>query len=224
MPHLKPVQYNRIRSHERPNSQQGFTLVEIAIVLVIVGLLLGAVLKGQELIFNTKIKSTFNLSREMSAALYAYQDRYRMIPGDDSKATTRFPSATPSVRNGNGDGNISVSTTCATGNTTSASENCSALQHLRVAGFIAGSNGEALRTAFGSLAFPGGAAYFYSGAGYSPALGYYSMGMTHKITSSIDSSFDDGDPTTGSFRCQSVTAYDYATPDTRMPSYCSATL
>ena len=65
-------------------SQQGFTLVEIAIVLVIVGLLLGAVLKGQELIFNTKIKSTYNMSRETAAAVYAYQDRYRINPGDDN--------------------------------------------------------------------------------------------------------------------------------------------
>ena len=224
MPHLKPARPHKIRPSERPARQQGFTLVEIAIVLVIVGLLLGAVLKGQELIFNTKIKSTFNLSREMSAALYAYQDRYRVIPGDDYKATTRFPSASPAVRNGNGDGNIAVSTTCSTGATTAASENCSALQHLRVAGFIAGSDGEALRTPFGSLAYPGGALYFFTGAGYAPALGYYSMGMTHKIMSSIDSSFDDGDPTTGVVRCQTITAYDYADPDSRMPSYCSATL
>ena len=37
-------------------------MVEIAIVLVIVGLLLGAVLNGQELIFNSKVKSTYNMS------------------------------------------------------------------------------------------------------------------------------------------------------------------
>ena len=69
MPHLKPARPHKIRPSERPARQQGFTLVEIAIVLVIVGLLLGAVLKGQELIFNTKIKSTFNLSREMQARM-----------------------------------------------------------------------------------------------------------------------------------------------------------
>ena len=63
-------------------SERGFTLVEIAIVLVIIGMLLGAVLKGQELIFNSKVKATYNLSREASAAMYGYQDRYKQLPGD----------------------------------------------------------------------------------------------------------------------------------------------
>ena len=39
------------------NKQSGFTLVEIAIVLVIIGLLLGGVLKGQELINSAKVKN-----------------------------------------------------------------------------------------------------------------------------------------------------------------------
>ena len=42
------------------NRQSGFTLVEIAIVLVIIGLLLGGVLKGQELITQAKIKNVAN--------------------------------------------------------------------------------------------------------------------------------------------------------------------
>ena len=79
----------------KKRNQLGFTLVEIAIVLVIVGLLLGAVLKGQELIFNSKVKSTYNMSKEMAAAIYSYQDRYRRLPGDDTQAATRFPAATP---------------------------------------------------------------------------------------------------------------------------------
>ena len=52
-----------------PRKQAGFTLVEISIVLVIVGLLLGAVLKGQELIFNSKVKASFNLGRELTVAV-----------------------------------------------------------------------------------------------------------------------------------------------------------
>ena len=65
-------------------NQKGFTLVEIAIVLVIIGLLLGGVLKGQELIENSKIKSVTQDFDGISAAYYAYQDRTGTIPGDNN--------------------------------------------------------------------------------------------------------------------------------------------
>src|SRR5690349_19165494 len=65
----------------------GFTLVEIAIVLVIIGLLLGGILKGQEMVTQAKIKNSIADFSGISAAYYGYQDRYRQIPGDDSGAT-----------------------------------------------------------------------------------------------------------------------------------------
>src|SRR5471032_2104216 len=63
--------------------QAGFTLVEIAIVLVIIGLLLGGILKGQEMIVQAKVKNSITDFSGVSAAYYGYQDRYRAIPGDD---------------------------------------------------------------------------------------------------------------------------------------------
>src|SRR5437764_15022750 len=73
---------------ERPMTkrQQGFTLVEIAIVLVIIGLLLGGILKGQEMITQAKIKNVIADFSGVSAAYHGYQDRYRAIPGDDPNA------------------------------------------------------------------------------------------------------------------------------------------
>ena len=68
------------------NRQSGFTLVEIAIVLVIIGLLLGGVLKGQELVNSAKVKNFVNDFRGISAFVYAYQDRFRATPGDDAAA------------------------------------------------------------------------------------------------------------------------------------------
>ncbi len=65
-------------------NQKGFTLVEIAIVLVIIGLLLGGVLKGQELITNSKIKSVTQDFDGIATAYYAYQDRTGEIPGDST--------------------------------------------------------------------------------------------------------------------------------------------
>jgi len=67
--------------------QQGFTLVEIAIVLVIIGLLLGGILKGQEMITQAKIKNSIADFSGISAAYHGYQDRYRAIPGDDANAS-----------------------------------------------------------------------------------------------------------------------------------------
>ncbi len=74
---------------ENVKRQQGFTLVEIAIVLVIIGLLLGGVLKGQELITNAKIKAVTSDFENITAAYYAYQDRTGHMAGDGTNATPR---------------------------------------------------------------------------------------------------------------------------------------
>ena len=51
------------------HSEQGFTLVELAIVMVIIGLLIGGILKGQELIANARISSTVSQLKGLDAAL-----------------------------------------------------------------------------------------------------------------------------------------------------------
>ena len=72
------------------SKQSGFTLVEIAIVLVIIGLLLGGVLKGQEMITSGKAKSLFADKSAIQAAYNTYNDRFRALPGDDRAAAGRF--------------------------------------------------------------------------------------------------------------------------------------
>ena len=88
---------------ESIRKQHGFTLVEIAIVLVIIGLLLGGILKGQEMITQAKIKNSIADFSGISAAYHGYQDRYRAIPGDDAGAAGRWranSSITPRVTAG----------------------------------------------------------------------------------------------------------------------------
>jgi prepilin-type N-terminal cleavage/methylation domain-containing protein len=84
-------------------NQKGFTLVEMAIVLVIIGLLLGGVLKGQELIKNAKVKGIANDVNAVSSAMNGYQDRYRALPGDDKLASVHVNS---NAVNGDGNGII----------------------------------------------------------------------------------------------------------------------
>ena len=64
-----------------PIRSNGFTLVEIAIVLVIIGLLLGGVLKGQELINNAKVRSIADRQISMKVAWFAFLDRFAALPG-----------------------------------------------------------------------------------------------------------------------------------------------
>jgi len=112
--------------------QTGYTLVEIAIVLVIIGLLLGGILKGKELVNQARIKSVVNDLSGATAAYLAYQDRYRAIPGDDPNAATRWASwGTPA---GNGNGYIGG----AYGSNTPTDESRKYWWHLRAAGFVPG--------------------------------------------------------------------------------------
>ena len=78
------------------NGQKGFTLIEIAIVLVIIGLLLGGVLKGQELINTARVRALNNSVDGITAAWFSFQDRYRAFPGDylAARATVNLPGAT----------------------------------------------------------------------------------------------------------------------------------
>ena len=85
-----------------PSKQSGFTLVEIAIVLVIIGLLLGGVLKGQELINSAKVKNMASDFRNLQVMIYGYQDKYKKMPGDDNAAVLRFNLAAGHEGNGNG--------------------------------------------------------------------------------------------------------------------------
>ena len=69
-----------------PRRQHGFTLVEIAIVLVVVGLLLGGILKGQDLVNGARVRNLANMNAGVQAAYYGFIDRYRQVPGDMTAA------------------------------------------------------------------------------------------------------------------------------------------
>lgn len=113
--------------HQR---QTGFTLIEIAIVLVIIGLLLGGVLKGQELITSARVRNLISQQDGVKAAFFGFQDRFRSFPGDYTAAVTNIANVSVAACNagiGNGNGRIEAGT-----------EARLAWEHLSKAGFITG--------------------------------------------------------------------------------------
>jgi prepilin-type N-terminal cleavage/methylation domain-containing protein len=165
-------------------SNKGFTLVELAIVLVIIGIILGAVLKGQELINNAKIKRLYNQYREVLAAVYTYYDKYGKYPGDDPNAATRWSTATPPPASGNNDGLIGGFT-----------ESCQAWYHMRLANILTGTNTQAPSNPYGGSV----------GIGYATVRDLTTMwigfnNVPGDVCQSLDQMYDDGVYNTGSIR------------------------
>ncbi len=116
------------------HKQRGFTLIEIAIVLVIIGLLLGGVLKGQELITSARVRSLISQQDGIKVAYFGFLDRYRALPGDYTSASANINGVGATCGTGNGDGNGQITTTAQ-----GIDERILAWEHLSKAGFISGS-------------------------------------------------------------------------------------
>jgi prepilin-type N-terminal cleavage/methylation domain-containing protein len=186
-------------------NQSGFTLIEIAIVLVIIGLLLGGVLKGQELINSAKVKNLANDFKNIPVFIYGYQDKYKALPGDDPAVANHVGgtlATTPAGKQGNGiiDGNWN--------STTLTDESILFWQHIRLAGFGPGSTTPSV--AAGNDYIPrnavGGAIGITNSsvAADLPITGLKgtyivcSDSIPGKFAKQLDTTLDNGDTTTGS--------------------------
>lgn len=114
--------------------QKGFTLVEIAIVLVIIGLLLGGVLKGQEMIESARIKSVVRDMNGVSTAYNTYLDRFHALPGDELEATMNAR-GWAGTGGGNANGVLTITGNSTFGNT---GEQPGMLRALRASGIVQG--------------------------------------------------------------------------------------
>ncbi len=214
------------KSIARPRGQAGFTLIEIAIVLVIIGLLLGGVLKGQELINNARVKSYANDFRNIPVYIYGYQDRFRALPGDDAAVATRIPGATLATTPAGTVGNGVING--AWNSVTGTDETCLFWQHVRLANLATGSstvNCAVLTGGYYPQNANGGNIGIQSTVGFTTITLPTVMTATYIICSAnilgqfvlqLDQTMDDGNPETGSMRAIRQSALAAATAATTL--------
>ena len=206
-----------------PQSQRGLALVELAIVLVIIGLIIGGILKGQELIASARLKSTLTDIDAIRAASATFQDRYGGFPGDyaEGQAQLGAPNGvtwtSPRCNGGDqlcdGDGIIEGN-----GRT---NETLLFWQHLTLANLISGievaaSVDDSIGAGLPSASIGGGLAVQHQAIG-GRTTHWLRLGTGAALTTgvatgvqadSIDSKVDDGRPGTGSVRVTTAACID----------------
>ncbi len=183
--------------------QSGFTLIEIAIVLVIIGLLLGGILKGQELITSARVRNMADQGNGVQAAYYGFVDRFRNLPGDWQLGPAQ--QAIPGVTSGgNGNGRIDGGEWV---------EPPVVWEHLQRAGFIGGFfqatgappvlDTDAPRNAFNGFIMLSHSANYQGLPGQPPTVRLnlnLGQNVPVGVIRELDVKVDDGRPMTGAFR------------------------
>ncbi len=189
------------------HDSSGFTLIEIALVLVVIGLLLGAaIIKGQELINNSKEKRLARDFEHIPVLIEGYQDKFRAFPGDDPGLAAHLPGATPCSPS-------AVAGKCMLGNgiidgiwndSTVASESYVIWQHLRLAGLDSGSTDVSnLNGDYIPRNMVGGQIGVTSASPIIGLSGTYiicSDAIPGKFVKRLDTALDDGDTAAGFMR------------------------
>jgi prepilin-type N-terminal cleavage/methylation domain-containing protein len=180
--------------------QAGFTLIEIAIVLVIIGLLLGGILKGQELVTGARVRNLISQQDGVKAAFFGFQDRYRAYPGDYAQARVNIAGV---AGDGNGNGRVEPTGT--------PSEQLLVWDHLSHAGFITGTYSASGAASFSTATNPMNPYNIFIDLAYD--ANYYGIGgvgqrhnvktgseIPVEIVAEVDRKVDDGNAATGGFR------------------------
>ena len=177
-------------------NQSGFTLIEIAIVLVIIGLLLGGVLKGQELINSARVKNLATDFRNIPVYVYGYQDKFKALPGDDINAVSHVGATGNGGGNGIIDGNWD--------STTATDETQLFWQDVRLAGLAPGPTTGAdllpTNSAGGIIGITNGTVTDNPVLGLNGTYIICSAGILGKFAKQLDIQMDDGNTASGSMR------------------------
>lgn len=197
-------------------AQSGFALIEIAIILVIIGLLVGAVLKGPGLLANARVKTLAQDFRDIPIHIYNYQDKFRALPGDDADVASHVPGGMPATTPPDGRrGNQVIEGAWNTA--ANSDESCLFWQHVRLAGIVPGLTTVDCST--DSDYWPknseGGQVGVQSRSGFTRittlAAGTYvacSRDIPGKFVSHLDAVLDDGNAADGSMQAILTSAAD----------------
>lgn len=186
------------------NRQNGFTLVELSIVLVIIGLIIGGVLTGQQIIQNARITNAINGIQAYEAQFQTYAQNYGALPGDDPSASSRFPSLAgmSETLDGDNDGKVGTGSSFDTADGTGkAYESRLVWAHLRAAGLVKN------QVTSGSTAVqppnPFGGIYGFQDGAFSTAFSTTALCL-NKVPSgaaqAIDARLDDGTSNAGAIQ------------------------
>jgi prepilin-type N-terminal cleavage/methylation domain-containing protein len=185
------------------SAARGFTLLEVAIVLVIAGLLLGGLLAAQELISTARLRNLLQQQDGLKAAYYAFHNRYGAAPGDYARATANIRQiSTVNCNGGNGDGDGLIET--------ANNESTLVWEHLSRAGFLnvvytcapVVSSDTSPTNAYGSpveLIFDANYAGIAGGPRHNLKTG---ANVSSRLLSELDRKVDDGNALDGVFRAQ----------------------
>ena len=185
--------------------QKGFTLIEIAIVLVIIGLLLGGILKGQELINSARVRNLADSTSGIQAAYFGFMDRYRKVPGDWAKSAADDAIGGTINSGGNDNGRLD--------NSGDWTEPNALWEHLSKAGFISGAyvgptvqptttNNAAPLNPFNAAMIVARSDHYQVAAGTASKrlLLVIGRGTPVDIARELDTKLDDSNPETGNLR------------------------
>jgi type II secretory pathway pseudopilin PulG len=200
----------------KSRTQQGFTLLEIAILIVIVGLILAGVIKGQEMITSAKVKRVAGQIDEIRAAYFGFQDRYKALPGDYADADVYIDCGASACLKGDGDGRIRANDTPIAGS--QAHEDILVWTHLSGSGLLKGdykmADGESLATdtdtprnpysAYLQIVFDGD--YGLGGAGVPRHQLKTGPQIPVEVVAELDRKTDDGKPYTGAVQFSAYAA------------------
>jgi len=200
----------------------GFTLTQLTVVLLIIGFSLAAVLKGRELINNARVKSFAKDFRNIPVFIYAYQERFHAVPGDDQQADVHVKgvkATTPAGTLGNGQINGAWNTS------TNTDESCLFWAHIRLANMASGATIAACDSpGFYPVNATGGQVGVQNSNGFAtitlPTVmtGTYivcSAGISGQFVIQLDTLLDDGNPQTGQMRAIDESALATATATTK---------
>jgi prepilin-type N-terminal cleavage/methylation domain-containing protein len=191
--------------------KNGFTLIELSIVLVIIGLIIGGVTVGQDLIRSAELQSFVSNINQYKVAVNTFKLKYNALPGDINKAQSYWPSCVDNIAlantcNGDGDGAIEI-----------MNEGARSFQHLYLAGLGNEYQGRQIdgdfdgdnwptyfnrpSTLFQPTSFPHKDGSFYRVSSHSLSLGSFNdINLQESEYGMIDTKQDDGKPFSGKYK------------------------